>query len=157
MFRSLLVPVVALIATMPGGGAGAGGAGRAQAAQALTAGTIVEPRGADGLFHVSARIGAARLRLLVDTGATALVLSERHAHDAGIPAGGAAGTLATAGGAVGVRWTRVARIEIAGIVLRDVEVAVVQGTLANPLAGQEVLARMGTVSFAGDRLTISPR
>lgn len=154
MFRSLFTSAAALVFALPGGTVG--GSSASPAVQGAAPGSLVERRGANGLFHLSARLGAADLRMVVDTGATALVVSERDAARADLKPGGAIGTLQGADGPIAVRWTRAARLEIAGIVLHDVEVAVVPGPLATPLAGQEVLARLGTIAFTGDRLTISP-
>lgn len=154
MLRSLISSAAVLVFTLPGGSQS--GSSASPPLQEPAPGSLVERRGGDGLFHVSARLGAADLRMVVDTGATALVVSERHAAEAGLAKGGAIGTLHGAGGPISVRWTRAARLEIAGIVLNDVEVAVVPGPLANPLAGQEVLARLGTIALSGDWLTIRP-
>ncbi|MDE2619534.1 MAG: TIGR02281 family clan AA aspartic protease [Sphingomonadales bacterium] len=119
--------------------------------------TITIGRDETGQFHLDAQVNGAPARLLVDTGADVVALTEADAERAGLVVDPAAyrPILRTASGeGMGAR-VRIDRLEIGPVVLRDVE-AVVAHDLATSLLGQSALARLGRVELSGDVLVIAP-
>lgn len=123
-----------------------------------TAFTVRSARDDDGLFRLVGTVDGQRISFIVDTGATTTVLSPKDAALLGLTAAGDEGTdtLRTAGGATPMVWRRVARLNIAGSRLRDLDVVVVRDGPEHSLLGQDVLAQLGVITLTGDRLEIRP-
>lgn len=110
-------------------------------------------RASDGLFYVQAGVGEQRLRFLVDTGATHVVLSRADAKRVAYrPISDEASSIQTAGGAVAVDWVVIDEIEIAGALVRGVRAAVPRQDIEVSLLGQNALAQFSQLHFNGDRL-----
>lgn len=110
-----------------------------------------------GHFAVDAQADGARINLLVDTGASLVVLREEDAERIGIflRASDFTGRSNTANGAgryapVKLRWLRIGQIEI-----RDVEAAVVpRGQLSVNLLGMSFLKRLRSFDIADNRIAL---
>ena len=111
-------------------------------------------RGDDGLFYVHALINGTRVRFLIDTGATDIVLTPADAARAGLaPKAGQYGArMATAGGRVGMAWTRLDEVEVAGRTLTGMRAAIMRGGLDVSLLGQNLLSRFDRMTIEGDTL-----
>lgn len=110
-------------------------------------------RGADGMFHLDAKLNGVPMRFLIDTGTTTVVISPQDARRAGLPSGRASHLL-TAGGTAPVRWTRADRMAVANRELRDVEIAVLETPFGHSLLGLEALSQLGTITIDGDRMIL---
>ena len=104
-----------------------------------------------GHFQVDARIDGRRIDVLVDTGASAVVLRESSAAQLGIfpKASDYTGRTNTANGVAKYAPVRLNRVEINGITVRDVDAAVMADeSLKTNLLGMTFLSR---VKFTHDR------
>jgi len=110
----------------------------------------------DGLFYVNATINGQRLRMLVDTGASVMVLT---AADARL-VGAAPETInydrsvETVGGSAAMAWTTLSRVELAGRDIRNVRAAVVREGLGVSLLGQNMLAQFHSVTISAGQLSL---
>ncbi|PZU09151.1 TIGR02281 family clan AA aspartic protease [Sphingomonas sp.] len=111
-------------------------------------------RSSDGLFYVHAMVNGQRVRFLVDTGASVVVLSAADARAVGaMPAsGGYNARMSTAGGSRPMAWTKLGHVRIAGHDVRGVTAAVVNGGPGVSLLGQNLLSKLGGLHIDGDRL-----
>jgi aspartyl protease family protein len=112
-------------------------------------------RSPDGHFYVDARINGADVRLLVDTGASGLVLTRSDAMRAGIGTGNATAIGIGAGGKVALQPVTVARLTI-GPIAADSLPAMVADDSALPISllGQSVLSRLGSIRIEGERMVL---
>lgn len=124
-------------------------------------GQIVIPRARDGHYHVTLEINGVPIRLVLDTGATDLVLSKRDAALAGLDPGALAfdGRARTANGMVPI-----ARVVLDEVVLakdglritdRRVPAFVNQGDLDVSLLGMGYLERFARIEIVGGRLILT--
>lgn len=113
-------------------------------------------RAADAHFYVDAQVNGARIRMMVDTGASSVVLTRADALAAGIPAGAGefSATGVTAGGAVALKPARIARIAVGTLAVNDVPAMVAESALPVSLLGQSYLARVRSVEIRGDRMIL---
>ncbi|MFN4058537.1 MAG: TIGR02281 family clan AA aspartic protease [Roseinatronobacter sp.] len=124
------------------------------------AGTITVPLGRDGHFHLTLEINGTPVRMVVDTGASNLVLSQADAARVGLDPARlpylAQGR--TANGVVGL-----ARVVLRDVVLRagdleirdrDVSAFVTDGAQDVSLLGMGYLRRFARISIEGDRLVL---
>jgi aspartyl protease family protein len=159
-------PVLALAALVSGSPASYHGMGAEPRAFALSVGASSTPasqapqqilvdRAADGLFYVDAKAGTASVRMVVDTGATHVVLSHADAKRAGVVvASGTPDMIATAAGHIGVNWVILERVELQGRVLRRVKAAVPHQDTGVSLLGQNVLGQFEGLRIDGDTLSL---
>ncbi|WP_024459536.1 MULTISPECIES: TIGR02281 family clan AA aspartic protease [Marinimicrobium] len=114
---------------------------------------VVLRRNRSGHYVVPGQINGEEATFLLDTGATDVVVSQDLAERAGLRAGARQWAM-TANGRIEVRATRLERLELGTIQLRDVSASI------NPaMGGDQVLLGMsalGQVEFRqqGDRLTL---
>ncbi|MBC2664353.1 TIGR02281 family clan AA aspartic protease [Novosphingobium flavum] len=115
-------------------------------------------RDASGQFHVDARVNGNLTKFLVDTGADTVALTVRDAEAAGIPVNPNAfiPILRTASGEGWGTLVKIDRIELGDTEVTNVQ-AIVARDLDVSLLGQTVLARMGRVELAGDRMVIEQK
>jgi aspartyl protease family protein len=148
-----------------GGGAPAGGVGlpmvagpaaaAPQPAGGSSGGTFAIDRDSNGQFRVAAMVNDQPLRLLVDTGADGLALTEADARALGVAPDPAAYTqvATTASGPGYGAHVRIDRLEVGGSDLGGTDAVVIRG-LGTSLLGQSLLRRMGQVTLSGDRMII---
>ena len=131
----------------------------AAVADARGGGSAKAERGDDGLFHLAGRRGTRAIDFVVDTGATVTVLTAADADRLGAEplAGDDETMLATAGGRTAMTWRRLPSLDIGGRHIAAIDVAVVEDGIGRSLLGQDVLAQLGTITIAGDRLEIGAR
>lgn len=113
-------------------------------------------RSADSHFYVDAQVNGARVRMMLDTGASSVVLTKADALAAGI--GAAEGEFTApgrgAGGPVKLKPVRIARLAVGDLAAHDVPAMVVEGALPVSLLGQSYLGRLRSVEITGDRLIL---
>ena len=113
-------------------------------------------RARDSHFYADTDVDGARIRMLVDSGASVVALTRRDAEAIGIdvdrlPIGGSANT---AGGVVPLRPVMLDRIDIDGIEVRRVQAAVIDADMGVSLLGQSFLSRLNAVNVEGDTMTL---
>lgn len=113
-------------------------------------------RAADGLFYIHAAVNGTPLRFVIDTGATVVVLNRQDAARLGLSYESLvrSAQMKTVGGPSAMKWTEIARLEMAGKRLEGISAAVVEQGLPVSLLGQNALSLLGTVTLKGDTLTI---
>jgi len=121
-----------------------------------TDGPGVLTRHPDGHFYAEGNVDGARLRMLVDTGASMIALTGEDAEALGLswdeaslkPIGrGANGVVLGVG-------VRLERIEVEGIEARDVEAAIIPEGLDVSLLGQSFLSKIENVEISGDEMRL---
>lgn len=110
-------------------------------------------RAPDGHFYAEAEVNGARIRFLVDTGASMVALSADDARRAGIRPGDERASAIGAGGEVEVAPVTIDRIALGPVEARGVRGAVVK-KLSVSLLGQSFLREAGGVEIEGDRMTL---
>jgi len=110
----------------------------------------------DGLFYVEALANGQRIRFVVDTGASVIVLNREDAARLGVryETLQSSASMRTVGGASAMRWAKIERLEMAGRRMEKLHAAVVEANLPVSLMGQNALEQLGTVTLRGDTLTI---
>lgn len=113
-------------------------------------------RASDSHFYADTQVQGRQLRMLVDSGASLVALTRSDAEAIGInvdslPIGGMA---QTAGGQVPMRIVVLDSVEVDGIVVRNVEAAVVDADMGVSLLGQSYLAKLAAVNVEGDTMTL---
>lgn len=111
----------------------------------------------DGHFLARARINGASAMLLVDTGASAVVLNPSDARRAGIDVDNLSFSVAvsTANGMAYAAPVRLKSIRVGPIEVRDVEALVARpGSLEQSLLGMSFLSRLKSYEFSRDFLTL---
>ncbi|MDQ8755910.1 TIGR02281 family clan AA aspartic protease [Sphingosinicella sp. LHD-64] len=110
-------------------------------------------RGPDGHFYAEADVNGARIRFLVDTGASLVALTAEDARRAGIRPGDARASAMGAGGEIEIAPVTIDRIAVGPIETRGVRGAVVE-KLPVSLLGQSFLQEADGVEIAGDRMVL---
>jgi clan AA aspartic protease (TIGR02281 family) len=111
----------------------------------------------DGHFHVDARVNGAPVRMLLDTGASAVALTPEAAERAGIDPAKLDYDIPvqTANGTDRVARARIRELAVGTIVLRDVQAYVSRpGRLPEPLLGMSFLDRLGGFEKSGRKLIL---
>jgi len=134
-------PAESLAATSAPAPAGNGAAGRAVT------------RSPDGHFYAEAQVNGARIRFLVDTGASMVALSRADAQRAGIALPSERAKAMGAAGEIEVIPVTIDRIAIGPLEARDVRGAVAE-ELPVSLLGQSFLSRLGSVEIRGDTMVM---
>lgn len=113
-------------------------------------------RAADGLFYVDATINGASIRLLVDTGATTIVLTQADAARAGVllTKDSFDATANTAGGKTAMARVRLAQVAVNGSLDWNVPAAVAGEALGVSLLGASWLTQIGSVTITGDQMVL---
>jgi aspartyl protease family protein len=124
----------------------------------ITRGRSVEvARTANGDFDVTTQINGARVAMVLDTGASSVVLTRDDAKAAGLPLEVLAYTanIDTANGRTRAAPVTLDRIAVGGLVERSVEALVAQpGQLKTSLLGMSFLNRLQSWEVRGDRLLL---
>ena len=114
-------------------------------------------RAFNGDFDISARINGARVAMVLDTGASSVVLTREDAKAAGLPLEVLAYTaiIETANGRTRAAPVRLDRVAVGDLVERSVEALVAQpGQLKTSLLGMSFLNRLQSWEVRGDRLLL---
>jgi aspartyl protease family protein len=118
--------------------------------------SVVIGRSVDGGFYVMGEVNGARVRFLVDTGATEIVLSPADAARAGLDTAKMefSHPNETANGVGYGARTIVERLAVGPIRLADVPVAVNQAPMSASLLGMPFLQRLESFEVRGDELIL---
>ncbi|MCC6887688.1 MAG: TIGR02281 family clan AA aspartic protease [Hyphomicrobiales bacterium] len=119
--------------------------------------TVEVTRGQGGNFVVMAQVNGARLPMILDTGASSVVLSHEAAKTAGLPLEVLAYSVPvdTANGRTRAAPVTLQTIGVGGLVEREVAALVAQpGTLRQSLLGMSFLNRLQGWEVRGDRLVL---
>ena len=119
--------------------------------------TVTLIRSDNGHFEAAAGVNGQSVRFLVDTGATAIVMSARDARIAGIDVGSLRFTIRTqtANGTGRAARATIDRFYLGGIERRNMSVLVAEpGRLGQSLLGQQFLESLHSYEKRGDRLTL---
>ena len=116
--------------------------------------TVRLTKNTDGLFYVSALVNKHPVRFLVDTGANLVVLTPEDARDVGLaPRNGAASdNIDTAAGPSAIRRVTLENVAVAGHQVRNLDAAVMGSGLKVSLLGQNMLAKLGPITFLGNAM-----
>ena len=124
---------------------------------AIAGGSVQLQRDGDSHFRASTMVNGRPVRMLVDSGASLVVLTEADARSVGLYLSPSDFTESadTAGGVVKVAPLVIDRIAINGIERRQIRAAVVPGTLlSQSLLGQSFLGQLGEVAIRGNVMTL---
>ena len=119
--------------------------------------TVTVTRASTGDFAVFADVNGARVPMVLDTGATSIVLSRDDAKAAGLPLEVLAYTvpIETANGRARAAPVTLDRIAVGGLVERSVDALIAQpGQLKVSLLGMSFLNRLQSWEVRGDRLLL---
>jgi aspartyl protease family protein len=111
-------------------------------------------RASDGHFYADVQINGAVSRMLIDTGASMVVLNRNDARRAGIQArpGEFTSIAQTAGGDMAFKSVTIDRMALGPVASRNVPAMVSEGRLPVSLLGQSFLARVGSLEIQGDEM-----
>jgi aspartyl protease family protein len=115
------------------------------------------PRDARGHFETEGRIEGQRIGFMVDTGASMIALNETSAARFGLrpSRGDYNATVSTANGTVKAARTRIAMIDVGGLIVRDVDAMVLPDeALSENLLGLSFLSRLKRFEYAGGTLVL---
>jgi aspartyl protease family protein len=115
------------------------------------------PRDARGHFATEGRIDGQRIAFMVDTGASVIALNESSAARFGLrPArGDYKATVTTANGTVKAAATRLAMVDIGGLVVRDVDAMVLPDeALSENLLGLSFLSKLKRFEYANGKMVL---
>ena len=110
-------------------------------------------RAGDGHFYVEAQVNGARVRFLVDTGASVVALTPADAQRAGIALPSDRTRAIGAGGEVEVMPVSIDRIAVGPLSATRVRAAIAP-QLPVSLLGQSFLSQVGSVEIRGDRMVL---
>lgn len=122
-------------------------------------GSVMVVRDPSGHFQIEAAANGAQIRFLVDTGASAVVLTHDDAARAGIDVSALVYSVpvSTANGRTMVAPARIEDLRLADIRLGDVRSFIAQpGNLETSLLGMSALSRLRSWTVEGDRLVLNP-
>ena len=115
------------------------------------------PRDSRGHFQTDARIDGQRIGFMVDTGASVIALNETSAARFGlrpVPADYKV-TVSTANGTIKAARTRLAMVEIGGLVVRDVDAMVLpDSALSENLLGLSFLSKLKRFEYANGKMVL---
>jgi len=115
------------------------------------------PRDSRGHFATEGRIDGQRIAFMIDTGATVGALNETSAARFGLrpTPGDYRATVTTANGTVKAAPTRLAMMDIGGLVVRDVDALVLPDeALSENLLGLSFLSKLRRFEFANGKLVL---
>ena len=115
------------------------------------------PRDARGHFQTEGRIDGQRIGFMVDTGASVVALNEKSAARFGFrpSRGDYNATVSTANGTIKAARTRLAMVELGGLVVRDVDAMVLPDeALSENLLGLSFLSKLKRFEYANGRLVL---
>ena len=119
--------------------------------------TVSISRDARGHFATEGRIEGQRIDFMVDTGASVVALNESSAARFGLrpTPGQYNATVTTANGSVKAARTRLALVEVGGLVVRDVDAMVLPDeALSENLLGLSFLSRLKRFEYANGQMVL---
>jgi aspartyl protease family protein len=119
--------------------------------------SISIPRDARGHFQTEGRIEGQRIGFMVDTGASVIALNEKSAARFGLrpSRGDYNATVSTANGTVKAARTRLAMVDIGGLVVRDVDAMILPDeALSENLLGLSFLSKLKRFEYANGRMVL---
>jgi aspartyl protease family protein len=128
----------------------------AQAAQAAAGATI--PKAADGHYWADGQMNGAKVRFLVDTGATAVALTPADARRLGfdVRALSYSSHVVTAAGSARAASVKLASLTVAGARLENVDALVIEKGLDTSLLGMTYLGRLASFQATRQALILHP-
>jgi aspartyl protease family protein len=115
------------------------------------------PRDARGHFQTEGRIDGQRIGFMIDTGASVVALNESSAARFGLrPSRNEYNaTVATANGSIKAARTRLAMLDVGGLVVRDVDAMVLPDeALSENLLGLSFLSKLKRFEYANGRMVL---
>ena len=115
------------------------------------------PRDARGHFLTDGRINGQRIDFMVDTGASVIALNERSAARFGLRPRAADYkiTVSTANGTIKAARTRLAMVDIGGLIVRDVDAMVLPDeALSENLLGLSFLSKLKRFEYANGKMVL---
>ena len=115
------------------------------------------PRDARGHFQTDGRIDGQRIDFMVDTGASLVALNEKSAARFGLrpSRGDYNATVTTANGTIKAARTRLAMVELGGLVVRDVDAMVLPDeALSENLLGLSFLSKLKRFEYANGKMVL---
>ena len=119
--------------------------------------TLSIPRDGRGHFATEGRIDGQRIAFMVDTGASVVALNESAAARFGLRPSRSdyRATVSTANGTVKAAPARLARVEIGGLVVRDVDAMVLPDeALSENLLGLSFLSKLKRFEYANGKMVL---
>ena len=118
--------------------------------------TFVYSKAEDGHFYLQLVVNGEKVKFLLDTGATNLVLNKKTAERVGFDLNELSYNLNTytANGISRSAKILIQEIKIGTLYERDVSAMVAEGDLFMPLLGMTFLSQFGEISINGDKLTL---
>ncbi len=114
-------------------------------------------RSADGLFRIPVDIDGHTVQMIVDTGASVTIIAQpvlqqmRNNVDL---TGEPVSTIRTLNGSTQYRHVTVGSLRIGSHIIENPQLAVIDGDQPVSVIGQDILRRLGTITIAGDTITI---
>lgn len=123
----------------------------------ISEGVIELPKAPDGHFYATVEVNGEPIRFMVDTGATAVVMTKSDAKTAGLDVDTLAfiGRANTANGTVGTAPVRLESISLGGVTDRNFRAYVNEGEMDHSLLGMSYLGRFSRVEIQPDRLLLT--
>jgi aspartyl protease family protein len=123
----------------------------------ISEGRVEVPRSGDGHYYLTLEIDGQRVRMVVDTGATDMVLSRADAQRVGLDTETLTftGRAQTANGMVRTARVTLDEVSVGGIIDRNVTAWVNEGDMAISLLGMSYLQRFARIEIERDRLVLT--
>ncbi|MGN6285859.1 MAG: TIGR02281 family clan AA aspartic protease [Afipia sp.] len=118
---------------------------------------LVIPRDRRGHFQTDGRIDGQRIGFMVDTGASVIALNESSAARIGVrpSRGDYTALVSTANGTIKAARTRLAMVDVGGLIVRDVDAMVLPDeALSENLLGLSFLSKLKRFEFANGQLVL---
>ena len=115
------------------------------------------PRDARGHFQTEGRIDGQRIGFMVDTGASVVALNETSAARFGLRPSRSEynATVSTANGTIKAARTRIAMLDVGGLVVRDVDAMVLpDAALSENLLGLSFLSRLKRFEYSNGQMVL---
>ena len=138
-------------------GANMAASARLQEAAPSGARSLSIPRDARGHFQAEGRIEGQRIDFMVDTGASVIALNEKSAARFGLrpQRGDYNAVVTTANGTIKAARTRIAMLDVGGLVVRDVDAMVLPDeALSENLLGLSFLSRLRRFEYANGQMVL---
>lgn len=118
---------------------------------------IVVPRSPNGHYYIATTVNGAAVRFVLDTGASALVLTQDDARRAGLEPSKLDyfSRAMTANGEVRTAPVRLESLTLGSVTDTNIAAVVNGGEMSESLMGMEYLQRWGRIEIAGNRLTLT--